>query len=187
MTKEEILEKTSMRDVLSRYGIKVSRGMCSCPFHGADKHPSMKVYETSCHCFACSETWDLFSFVMQMDGLSFKEAFLSLGGTYEHVDNKIDRYTISQKRELQKKAREREAAEKVRQYKEVCTALEMCRKMVKITEPLSDEWCFWINRLEYITYIFDALYIEETEVYDTYVYRKCKDTLTRGLQRTGAV
>ena len=182
MTKEEILESTSMRDVLGRYNIRVNRGMCSCPFHGNDRHPSMKVYETSCYCFTCAKSWDLFSFVMQMDGLSFKEAFLSLGGTYEHSDNQAERFAISQKRELQKRAREREKAEKARQYKEVCDALEMCHKKVGETEPLSDAWCFWVNRREYITYIFDALYIEETEVYDTYVYRKCKDTITRGLQ-----
>ena len=42
--KEQILNILDMRTLISHYGIKMNRDMCSCPFH-KDKSPSMKIYE----------------------------------------------------------------------------------------------------------------------------------------------
>lgn len=178
MTREEILETTTMTEVMRNYGISIRNNMCKCPFH-QDSNPSMKVYKTSCYCFTCSKSWDLFAFVQEMDGCSFKEAFLTLGGTYEHGGSLSERFRIEQKRERRKAEMERMRNEQRRQFKEVCRALTMCEVGCKIYEPFSDEWCYYINEREYMRYVFDALYIDESEEYDLNVHRKCQSIITR--------
>ena len=102
MTAEEIKQSVTMGDVLARYGIKVNRnGMCCCPIHG-EKHPSMKVYKDGYKCFACNSAGDVFSFVMAYEGVDFKTAFATLGGTYERQPNKTARIVRNKKFERRK-------------------------------------------------------------------------------------
>lgn len=56
-----------------------NRSTASCPFH-TDKTPSFVVYDdNSYHCFGCSKHGNnAIDFVMQRDGLTFREAVLSL-------------------------------------------------------------------------------------------------------------
>lgn len=68
-----IKQVVRMPDVVERYGVRVTRGMCCCPFHG-DKHPSMKIYPDGYHCFACGAHGDVISWVMEMDKISFPAA-----------------------------------------------------------------------------------------------------------------
>ena len=82
MTSDEIKKLYSMRDILARYGMHPNRaGFIRCPFH-KEKTASMKIYPDTYYCFGCGAHGDIFSFVSAMDGLSFREAFLELGGTY---------------------------------------------------------------------------------------------------------
>ena len=54
MTKEELKQTYSMRDVLCRYGLSPNRaGFVGCPFHRGDREASMKVYDRDFHCFGC--------------------------------------------------------------------------------------------------------------------------------------
>ena len=88
MNADEIKQHISMRSVLEDYGITINRAdFCKCPFHGAGKErtASMKIYDTSFYCFGCNESGDAFSFVQKYEGVSFKEAFLKLGGEYENT------------------------------------------------------------------------------------------------------
>lgn len=82
MTKEEIKGSVSMKEVIQRYGLPEPNkaGFISCPFHKGDRQPSMRIYDQDYHCFACGENGDIFTFVQRMEDISFKEAFLSLGG-----------------------------------------------------------------------------------------------------------
>jgi len=52
---------------------------CICPFH-IDKTPSMKWYPKtqSLHCFSCGWHGDIISFLMERDGLTFKEVINKL-------------------------------------------------------------------------------------------------------------
>lgn len=71
--KEEILSLLNMVDILNKYGIKIKRNMCHCPFH-KDNSPSMKIYEKSFYCFSCNLTGDVIEFVQQYFNLNFQEA-----------------------------------------------------------------------------------------------------------------
>jgi DNA primase len=56
------------------YGYKVNRnGMMRCPFHD-DKNPSMKVSESTYHCFGCGAHGDAVGFVAQLHGISQYQA-----------------------------------------------------------------------------------------------------------------
>jgi len=80
---EEIKEKVDIVDIISK-DIKLEKvngdyykGFC--PFHD-EKTPSFTVHKKKqiFHCFGCGKGGDVFSFMMQHYGFSFKEAFLLL-------------------------------------------------------------------------------------------------------------
>ncbi|MDD3295571.1 MAG: CHC2 zinc finger domain-containing protein [Geobacteraceae bacterium] len=47
--------------------------MTHCPFHD-DRNPSMALYGNRVHCFVCNRSWDAIDFVMERQGLKFREA-----------------------------------------------------------------------------------------------------------------
>ena len=156
MTSEEIKRTTSMEEVLRRYGIRTVRNMCSCPFHGKDKHPSMKVYPDGYRCFTCGEYGDIFSFVMKYEGCDFKEAFKILGGEYEHSDRRSS--MIRRKRwEAERQKREKQE-ERIRNEKELNnTLITYYRWGLTVTEPMSEEWTKCIHKLTYQMYVHEEL------------------------------
>jgi hypothetical protein len=77
MMKPSIIEVIGEHVELRKAG-KESKG--SCPFH-ADKSPSFTVNEDKglFHCFGCGASGDVIDFVMQLDGLNFRDAAQYLG------------------------------------------------------------------------------------------------------------
>lgn len=145
MTREEVKERYNMRDILARYGLKPNRaGMIHCPFHKGDNTPSMKIYKNDYHCFACGANGDIFRFIQDMDGVSFRDAFESLGGTYKH-DHKTNfaLYHAEKRREMQRKEQERKAAEERLNN----LLIDVYREWIDKLKPFSDGWCGCQNAL----------------------------------------
>lgn len=161
MTKEEIKSAYSMRDILARYGIQPNRaGFIQCPFHKGDREPSMKIYEKDFHCFGCGETGDIFSFVQKMERLSFKEAFLELGGEYEKEPSFASRlalYRAKKKRAMELSMKEKKAAKRSL----AALLVTVYRKWMERSEPLSEVWCDCYNRMQYQLYLLDIYTAEK--------------------------
>ena len=115
----------------------------------------MKVYKKDFHCHACGANGDIFDFVMRMDGLSFKEAFQSLGGEY-----KKPTFSSSLAIFRAKKRREMAARQvwKEQEEKELNNMLiSVYRRYLEKFEPLSDGWCDCYNRLQKELYRHELL------------------------------
>lgn len=156
MTKDEIKEKYSMRDVAEQYGLHPNRaGFISCPFHSGDRTPSLKIYKKDFHCHACGANGDIFDFVMRMDGLSFREAFQSLGGTYERpsFSRDVAIYRARKQREMKEKQARRDAED--RELNNLL--ISVYRRHMERSEPLSDIWCDCYNRLQKELYRHEIL------------------------------
>lgn len=139
MTSEELKNNLYMRDVIAQYGIKTINNMAHCPFHGKDKHPSMKVFKDGYKCFACNAGGDIFSFVMQINSCDFKTAFILLGGTYEKLtgrDKQVAQMKLAKKRE--EADRKKKAEQELQRILVWLTDLiHECDKL----DPFSNEWC----------------------------------------------
>lgn len=155
----EIKRFTSMNDILARYGLRTDRnGFICCPFH-TEKTASMKIYPDSFYCFGCGANGDIFSFVQKMEGISFKDAFKSLGGTYpEHEKSGQKKQTFldvrhrirDQKAAALKRQRDvdTELAHKRAELRDLSFWCRIYAMGMEAFEPMSDEWCFCANRIE---------------------------------------
>lgn len=156
MTKDEIKQRYSMRDVLYRYGLIPNRaGFIACPFH-REKTASMKIYKDSYYCFGCGAAGDIFGFVQSMDGVTFKEAFQSLGGTYDKptFSSRLAVYKAEKRREMRLKERE-----KKRGQEELNNSLiKIYRLCLGRSEPLSEAWCDCYNALQAQLYLHGELH-----------------------------
>ena len=156
MTREEIKEQVTMRDVLERYGFRPNRaGFIRCPFHTGDDHASLKIYDRDFHCFACGANGDIFTFVQKMEHVSFREAFQSLGGTYRKpaFSSNLAVYRSQKRRAMKKKRQQRN-----REAKELCLLLiSVYRRWLRRSEPLSDAWCDSYNALQKQLYIYETM------------------------------
>lgn len=156
MTREEIKEQVTMRDVLERYGFRPNRaGFIRCPFHTGDDHASLKVYDRDFHCFACGANGDIFTFVQKMEHVSFREAFQSLGGTYRKptFSSNLAVYRSQKRRVMAEKRQQRS-----REAKKICLLLiTVYRRWLRRSEPLSDAWCDSYNALQKQLYIYETM------------------------------
>ena len=158
MTSDEIKANSSMREIVSHYGLIPNRaGFICCPFH-REKTPSMKIYKDSFHCFGCGENGDVFSFVQKMDNLSFKDAYLSLGGDYKKENNFSSMRRIQQAKTRRKKIDNKLAKIKQRR-KDLSLFIEFYKMIKSNSEPLSDNWCMAENKLTSLWGEYD--YLEE--------------------------
>ncbi len=108
----------------------------------------MKIYDRDFHCHACGANGDIFTFIMDMDNLTFREAFLLLGGTYQENLNANRFYQQRQKikREMQKQEKQ-ESERKFKEWRckrltQVCNILRLCDNAKGLYEPFSDEWIY---------------------------------------------
>lgn len=163
MTKEEIKQQYSMRDIVEKYGMRPDRrGFIHCPFHRGDHGASMKIYARDFHCFGCGANGDIFDFIQRMDNVDFKEAFQSLGGTYEKptFSSKLAIYRAQKRTEMRKKREEQRVEEKWLNS----LLIGLFRWGVNHARPLSGAWCENYNKLQYQLYLQEEL-MERGEKY----------------------
>jgi len=156
MTKEEIKRFYSMRDILEQYGIRPNRGgFINCPFH-KEKTASMKIYEDSFHCFGCMEGGDQIDFVMKMDSLTFPEAFLSLGGSYD-TGNKEEMRRKIKAAEIERENKQAMKEAEQRRKDENNRLITLLKNGLDCFPVYSDEWCYCQNELLRQIYIHEIL------------------------------
>lgn len=173
MKAEEIKETITMSEVLSRYGVAVNRsGMCSCPFH-KDRKPSMKVYKDGFKCFSCNRGGDIFKFVQEYENCSFKDAFISLGGTYEQHENNAHKRLIKAKFDRQKAEREKASLKEKEFRTKLENAIFKCIDFIKWSPVFCDEWCICQNALPWLEEVWDTKYLQGKEVNEIDVIRLC--------------
>lgn len=151
MTSEEIKRTVSMTELVGKYGLYPNRvGFIRCPFHDGDKNASLKIYKDSFYCFGCGASGDVFDFVRRMDGMSFKEAFLFLGGEYECKK----KHSKARARMAVYKAQKAREERRIRDQKKQETVqlnidlIDIYRASISHSQPLSDEWCESYNALQ---------------------------------------
>ncbi len=154
MTKDEIKATLTMRDILERNGVKVSRsGFIPCPFH-AEKTASMKIYPDSYHCFGCGASGDIFDMEMQLTGCDFRTAFELLGGG----EKPSWRATVAAaKARRMRQAAEQERREKALRIRGIQMYITAYRNLIAGEEPFSDPWCEYINKLQCQEYLLETV------------------------------
>lgn len=162
MTVDEIKQVYTMRDILTKCGLPQPNrsGFIKCPFHKGDREASMKIYEKDYNCFGCGANGDVFSFLEQFYSIGFKEAFQMLGGTYEKPSyaSKLAIYRAGKARLM----RQKEADKKADRCRLNNMLINIYRRYMGRSEPLSDVWCDCYNALQYQLYVSECL--DESEV-----------------------
>jgi len=154
MDSEEIKKNITMPDMVRQYGFEPNRkGFIQCPFH-KEKTASMKIYKNSYYCYGCGESGDIFSFFQRMEDVEFKEAFKSLGGTYpdnNDYSRKLHNYHLRKRKDMKQRRVQQFQEEK----QQVLQEIQWQKLVKKLSQPLSDDWCDAVNRLEYLYYLLD--------------------------------
>ena len=148
-----------MRDITGRYGFHPNHsGFIPCPFH-KEKTASMKIYPDSYYCFGCGEHGDIFSFIMDMENQTFREVFLSLGGTYkeETYRDKVAKYHAVKEQEQRKK--KRMIHERKRKDNQVL--IDIYRDGYQRSQPFSEAWADCYHALQYQLYLHEILNQQE--------------------------
>lgn len=160
MTEEEIEQRKeylkstiSAPNVLYKYGIKVSRNRCKGFCHDG-KDMNMKVFRDGCYCFVCNKSMDIFDITMHLNRCDFWTAFELLGGTEKPS------FTATIKANKAKRERDLRIA-KARKEKEelrwINAYITVYRNLIEQSEPLSDDWCYYMNKLQYQIYIQECV------------------------------
>ena len=125
---DEIKSKLSVEEVISGY-LQLQRAgrnlKANCPFHN-EKTPSFMVSpeRQMWHCFGCDEGGDIFSFVMKIEGLEFRDA-LKLLAEKAGVELKSTGYKSG---DAGKKKRILEVVEVSRKFYEECLKIKTGKK-----------------------------------------------------------
>ena len=104
----EVREQTDIVELISQY-VSLKRSgvnhMGLCPFH-SEKSPSFSVNSARqfFHCFGCGVGGDVFSFLMQIEGLAFPDAVRRLA---ERIGIDLEERILSPEEEMRQQQRER--------------------------------------------------------------------------------
>jgi hypothetical protein len=159
---------------VNTYDIAVAEGfnptknkLICCPFHG-EKHPSMKV-DNRFYCFACGEKGDVIDFVGRLYGLNPKDAAekiiadFGLGDIKE--DSKIKEYKRQQSEQQAYLEKKRNI---MKSLSELMEKLQMLKTSYRPRQEQDSTWspvfCFASNKYEYVSYLYEYVLFEVTDV-----------------------
>jgi len=75
---DKIKENVDLSTYIAKYVQINAKGWSCCPLH-SEKTPSFKIYPNgSWYCFGCNKGGDIFNFVMEIEGIPFREALKKL-------------------------------------------------------------------------------------------------------------
>ena len=158
MTRDEIKQTFNMRDILAKCGLPEPNraGFIKCPFHKGDHDASLKIYDKDFHCFGCGANGDIFSFIQKFYGISFKDAFLMLGGEYEKkmsFKTSLSIYHANKEREM----RDKNEVKLKEEHKLNNDLISVYRRFLSKSKPLSEAWCDCYNALQLELYNAEIL------------------------------
>jgi len=135
----------------------------------------MKIYHDGFRCFTCGKYGDVIDFVAHMESCSFKDAFKLLGGTYEEQTEEERRENEIKRKHIREEMLRKEHEEK-RLRDTLSWAISYCRAATSflVLAPLSEDWCFFQNKLPILIGLWESIYIRNEEVDTEYVYRQCE-------------
>ena len=133
-----------------------------CPFHnGRDYNLSLMPH--GYRCFVCGAAGDAIAFVKDLLGLSTRaDAMRRINqdfGLHLPLDGNVDASFSEAALNRRREAQERERIRQV-WWDKYDTLMDEWTKYDKIkmsAEPMSNEWCNAVKRLEYIGYVLDGL------------------------------
>lgn len=133
-----------------------------CPIHhGKDYNLSFTPH--GYRCFVCGAAGDAIGFVKDVLGLSTRsDAMRRINqdlGLRLPLDGDVDAGFNAETERRRKEAQERERIRQEwwTQYHAWMDEWIECDKVVRTAEPLSDEWCTAVKRLEYLGYLLDGM------------------------------
>ena len=158
MIRDEIKQTFNMRDILAKCGLPEPNraGFIKCPFHKGDHDASLKIYDKDFHCFGCGANGDIFSFIQKFYGISFKDAFLMLGGEYEKkmsFKTSLSIYHANKEREM----RDKNEVKLKEEHKLNNDLISVYRRFLSKSKPLSEAWCDCYNALQLELYHAEIL------------------------------
>lgn len=158
MTRDEIKQTFNMRDILAKCGLPEPNraGFIKCPFHKGDHDASLKIYDKDFHCFGCGANGDIFFFIQKFYGISFKDAFLMLGGEYEKkmsFKTSLSIYHANKEREM----RDKNEVKLKEEHKLNNDLISVYRRFLSKSKPLSEAWCDCYNALQLELYHAEIL------------------------------
>ncbi|MBQ9298728.1 MAG: hypothetical protein IJ223_06900 [Clostridia bacterium] len=166
--KEEILTVLNMKNILDKYGIKIKKYMCNCPFH-KDNSPSMRVYDKSFYCFSCNRTGDLIEFVKQYFNLNFQEAMEKINYDFNlglKTKNRISKKRLKEIQKEQELKKKKETERKQYINSKLIEACDRCILYNRIINNFKKEITIdnWEEKVQAIAFLQEKL-----ELIDIYI------------------
>ena len=133
-----------------------------CPLHNG-KDYNFAFGENWYKCYVCGAAGDVISFVKESKGAPTRlDAIKRINNDFMlhlplrgEVDTQFSETASKRRKEAEERRAARQAWED--QYHAWLDEWIECDKVVRTAEPLSDEWCTAVKRLEYLGYLLDGM------------------------------
>ena len=157
---DKFTSRVSMRDIVNKYGIHVTKTYFAlCPFH-KDTHPSMKIYKEmgkGFYCFSCNKGGSVITFVMEYFKIDYMSALKKLDNDFGlNILGEEEDKTVAKDYSARQFIANRKRQKKTMSLQKLLE--EHCRlhNDIKNTEPFSDKFCKATHRIDYLDYLIES-------------------------------